>query len=127
LLALYHGKAVPCRQIIVAHDTRYAAWELPYWEQYFQRSDSIYPKLASGELPVGVANKLAIESNGKFQADVSQGHAEAVRIEEIQRQQAAQAMLQASAQMMAARPRPTMTTTDCNWFGNQLNCTSMRQ
>jgi hypothetical protein len=76
---------------------------------------------------VGVANKLVIESNGKFQADVSQGHAEAVRFEEIQRQQAAQAMLQASAVMAAAQPRPTMTTTNCNWLGNQLNCTSLRQ
>lgn len=126
-LVRYHSKVQPCRQIIVAHDTRYAAWELPYWQQYFQRIDAIYIKLASGELPAGVANKLTIESTGKFQADVSQGHAEAVRIEEIQRQQAAQAMLQASAAMMASQPRPTTTTTNCNWLGNQLNCTSMRQ
>jgi hypothetical protein len=126
-LVQFHSKALPCRQFIVDHDTRYAAWELPYWEQLFQRSDSIYLKLASGELPVGVANKLTIESTGKFQVDVSQGHAEAVRIEDAQRQRAAEAMLQAGALMAASQPRPTTTTTNCNWFGNSLNCTSLRQ
>jgi hypothetical protein len=33
-----------------------------------QRADQIFYKLASGELPVGVANKLYIESSGQFQA-----------------------------------------------------------
>jgi hypothetical protein len=58
------------RQIILAHDNAYAAWETPYWQDYFQRSDQIFYKLASGEISVGLANKLAIESNGKFQTDV---------------------------------------------------------
>jgi hypothetical protein len=26
------------------------AWETPYWEEYFQRSDAIFYKLASGEI-----------------------------------------------------------------------------
>jgi hypothetical protein len=122
-LVQVHNKVLQCRQIIVAHDNRYAAWETPYWEEYFQRSDAIFYKLASGEMPVGLANKLAIESNGKFQVDVSRGHADAVRIEEAQRQRAAEALLQASTQIAASQPRTT--TTNCMWTGNMLNCTSM--
>jgi hypothetical protein len=119
-----HNRVAPCRQIVITHDNQFAAWETPYWQDYFQRSDEIFYKLASGELPVGIANKLAIESQGRFQADVSRGHADAVRVEEIQRQQAAQAMLQASAQIAASQPR--MSTTNCMWSGNMINCTSMR-
>ena len=80
-------------------------------------------RLASGELPVGIANKLAIESNGKFQIDASRGHADAVRVEEAQRQRAAEAMMQAGAQIAASQPK--MTTTNCTWLGNTLNCTSI--
>ena len=105
------------------HDNRFAAWETPYWEEYFQRSDAIFYKLASGEIPVGLANKLSIESRGKFQVDVSKGHANAVRLEEVQRQRAAEAMLQASTQF-ASQSQPHMTTTNCMWVGNSLNCTS---
>jgi hypothetical protein len=122
-----HNKTLRCRQIIIDHDNRYAAWETPYWQEAFQRMDAIFYKLASGEIPVGLANKLAIESAGKFQVDVSKGHANAVRIEDAQRQRAAQAMLQTSAQMLAAQPRLQMTTTNCSWLGNTLNCTSLGQ
>ena len=93
------------------------------WQEAFQRSDAIFTKLVSGEMAVGVANQLAIESMGKFQVDVSKGHADAVRIDEIQRQQAAQAMAQASKQLLASQQ---VTTTNCSWFGNTLNCTSMQ-
>jgi hypothetical protein len=133
-----HNKMQRCRQIIIAHDNRYAAWETPYWQELFQRGDAIFYKLASGEISVGLANKLTIESTGKFQVDVSKGHADAVRVEEAQRQRAAEAMLQASAQMLASQPTPqitmttttprmTMTTTNCSWVLNSLNCTSMGQ
>lgn len=124
-LVLVHNKAVQCRQIIISHDNQFAAWETPYWQDYFQRSDEIFYKLASGELPVGTANKLAIESQGKFQADASRGHADAVQVAEVQRQQAAEAMMQAGGQLAASQPRPHMTTTNCTWLGNTLNCTSM--
>jgi hypothetical protein len=106
----------------VSHDRRYAAWETQYWEEYFQRSDAIFYKLASGEIPVGLANKLSIEGAGKFQTDVSKGHADAVRVEEAQQQRAAEAMMQAGAQLAASQPRTT--TTNCTWLGNTLNCTS---
>jgi hypothetical protein len=118
----HHNRMVPCREIVINHDNRYAAWETPYWQEFFARGDAVYVKLASGELPVGMANRLSIENQGKFQTDVSRGHADAVRVEEAQRQRAAEALIQASAQISASQPR--MTTTNCNWIGNQLNCTS---
>jgi hypothetical protein len=123
-LVAYHNRTLHCREIIVAHDTRWAPAELPIWEQYFQRSDAIYLKLASGEIAVGTANRLAIESNGKFQVDHAQGRAEAVRAEDAQRQAAAEAMMRAGATLSK---QPTMTTTDCNWMGSTLSCSSMRQ
>ena len=122
-----HRKMQRCRQIVIDHDTQYAAWELPYWQELFRRSDAIFSKLASGEISVGLANKLTIESTGKFQVDVSKAHANAVHVEEAQRQRAAEAMLQAGTQMLAPQPTPqmTMTTTNCSWLGNTLNCNSM--
>jgi hypothetical protein len=61
-------------------------------------------------MAVGVANKLTIESLGTFQADVSRGHADAVHLDDIRRQRAAEALINASAQMAASQPRPRMTT-----------------
>jgi hypothetical protein len=108
------------------HDNTFAAWEVPYWQEAFQRGDEIFYKLASGELSVGIANKLAIESNGKFQTDVSRGHAQAVAIDQERAQRASEAMMQASAQILAAQSQNRVTTTNCSWMGNTLNCTSMR-
>src|SRR5215470_6183607 len=65
-LVQVHNNIISCRQIIFSDDSRSAAWKLPYWLDYFHRSDAIFNKLASGELPIGLPNKLAIESNGKF-------------------------------------------------------------
>lgn len=122
-LVQFHNRALECRKLILAYDNRHAAWEAPYFQEYFQRSDEIFYRLASGEIPVGVANKLSIESTGKLQVDTSKGQAAAVRVDEAQRQRAAEALLQASAQIAASQPR--MTTTNCTWMGNMLNCTSM--
>jgi hypothetical protein len=80
-----HNRQVSCRQIIISHDNRFAAWETPYWQDFFRRQDAIFTRLASGEMAAGVANKLTIESIGKFQADVSRGHADAVLIADMQR------------------------------------------
>jgi hypothetical protein len=119
-LVRVQSKMQPCRQIIIAHDKSNAAWETPYWQELFQRGDLIFAKLASGD----VANQLSIESVGKFQVDVSKGHADVVRIDEIQRQQAAEAMARAGKEMLASQQ---VTTTNCSWFGNNLDCTSRRQ
>jgi hypothetical protein len=124
-LVKVHNKVQACRQTIIAHDNQYAAWETRYWQDLFQRGDEIFYKLASGKITVGLANKLTIESVGKFNADVSRGDADAVRVEEAQRQQAAEAMLQAGSQIIASQQRQ-VTTTNCSWLGNNLNCTSVR-
>jgi hypothetical protein len=125
-LVKVHSQLKQCQQIILVHDNTFAAWEVPYWQEAFQRGDEIFYKLASGELSVGIANKLAIESNGKFQTDVSRGHAQAVAIDQERAQRASEAMMQASAQILAAQSQNRVTTTNCSWMGNTLNCTSMR-
>jgi hypothetical protein len=124
-LVRVHNKVQPCRRIIIAHDNKFAAWETPYWQDLFRRQDVIFTRLASGEMAVGVANKLTIESLGTFQADVSRGHADAVQLDDIRRQRTAEALINASAQMAASQPRPRMMTTNCFWSGNNLNCTSL--
>jgi hypothetical protein len=122
-LVQVHNNIISCRQQMIISDSQSAAWELPYWLDYFQRSDAIFNKLASGELPVGLANKLTIESNGKFQADVSRRHADAVPVDEAQQQQAAEALMQASAQITAPQPQSRLTSIDCRWIANTLSCT----
>jgi hypothetical protein len=122
-LAQVHNNIISCRQMIVSDASRSAEWELPYWLDYFQRSDAIFNRLASGELPVGLANKLTIESNGKFQADLSRRHADAVPVDEAQQQQAAEALMQASAQITAPEPRSRLTAMNCKWVANALSCT----
>ena len=109
--------------MIISDDSRSAAWELPYWLDYFQRSDAVFNKLASGELPVGLANKLTIESNGKFQVDVSRRHTDAVSVDEAQQQQSAEALMQASAQITAPQPQSRLTSINCRWVANTLSCT----
>ena len=103
-------------------DGRSATWELPYWLDYFKRGDAIFNKLASGELPVGLANKLTIESNGKFQADVSRRQPDAVPVDEVQQQQAAEALIQTSAQITAPQPQSRLTSMSCRWVANTLSC-----
>jgi hypothetical protein len=94
--------------------------------QDFYRRQTIFTKLASGEIAVGVANKLTIESIGKAQAEGARAHADAALLADIRRQQAAEALLQASAQIAASQPpRPSVTTTNCYWSGSNLNCSSV--
>jgi hypothetical protein len=115
-LAQVHNDIISCRQMIISDDS------LPYWLDYFKRSDAIFNKLASGELPVGLANKLTIESNGKFQADLSRRHPDAVPVDEAQQQQAAEALVQASAQVTAPDPQSRLTAINCRWIANTLSC-----
>ncbi len=122
-LVQVHNDIISCRQIIISDDSRSAVRELPYWLDYFQRSDAIFNKLASGELPVGLANKLTIESNGKFQADGSRRHADAVPVDEVQLQQAAEALMQTSAQITAPEADSRLTAINCRWVANALSCT----
>jgi hypothetical protein len=121
-LAQVHNDIISCRQTIISDNSRSEAWKLPYWLEYFNRSDAIFNKLASDEIPVGLANKLTIESNGKFQADVLRRHPDAVPAEEAQQQQAAEALVQASAQITAPVPQSRLTAINCRWVANTLSC-----
>jgi hypothetical protein len=121
-LAQVHNNIIPCRQTILSDNSRSGAWKLPYWLDYFKRSDAIFNKLASGELPIGLANKLTIESNGKFQADLSRRHLDAVPVDEAQQQQAAEALLQAGAQTTAPDSQSRLSAIDCRWVANTLSC-----
>jgi SLT domain-containing protein len=122
-LVQVHNNIISCRQTIISDNSRSAAWELPYWLDYFQRSDAIFNKLASGGLPVGLANKLTIESNGKFQAAVSRSHADTVPVDEAQQQQAAEALMQAGAQITAPEAQSRLSSINCRWVANALSCT----
>src|SRR5215470_15743044 len=126
-LGQVHNDIISCRQTIISDNSRSEAWKLPYWLDYFKRSDAIFNKLASGELPIGLANKLTIESNGKFQADLSRNHPDAVPVDEVQQQQAAEALLQASAQITAPEPKSRLTSINCRWIANALSCTMSSQ
>ena len=126
-LAQVRSDLISCRQMIISDSSRSAAWEFHYWLDYFNRSDAIFNKLVSGELPVGLANKLTIESNGKFQADVLRGHPDAVPVDDVQQQQAAEALVQASAQTPAPEPQSRLTAMNCRWVANTLSCTMPSQ
>ncbi len=130
-LVQLHSRAVQCRQIIIAHADQYAAWQSPILQGYAQRSDEVFNKLASGEIPVGLANKLSIESDRKLQDELASGraasgHVEGVRTDQVRREQATDAVLAQSNQIAAAQPAPRMPTTYCSWLGNTLNCASLR-
>jgi hypothetical protein len=120
-----HSKLLQCRQIILSHGKAFAAREFAHWQALFARDDQIYTKLASGELPVGVANKLIIESTGQFQVEQSRGQADETRFRQVQGERRAEAVIQANAVMAVNQPR--MTTTNCTWVGNSINCTDMHE
>ena len=126
-LAQVHNDIISCRQTLISDNSRSEAWKLPYWLDYFKRSDAIFNKLASGELPVGLANKLTIESNGRFQADVSRRQADAVPVDEAQQQQAAEALMQASAQSASPEVQSRLTSMNCGWVANTLSCAKPSQ
>jgi hypothetical protein len=122
-LVQVHNNITSCSWMFISGERRSEVWELPYWLDYFKRSDAIFNKLASGELPIGLANKLTIESNGKFQADVSRSHPDAIPIDEALQQQAAEALLQASA----PDPDSRLSATNCRWIANTLSCAKPAQ
>jgi hypothetical protein len=124
-LVQVHNNITSCSWMFISGERRSEVWELPYWLDYFKRSDAIFNKLAIGELPIGLANKLTIESNGKFQADVSRSHPDAIPVDEARQQQAAEALLQASAQV--PDPDSRLSATNCRWIANALSCTKPAQ
>lgn len=131
-LVQLHDRAVQCRQVILAHVDKNGAWQSPYLQEYIQRSDQLFSKLASGEIPVGLANKLSMESDRKLQDDLAggplfgDGHIDGIRTDQARRERTADAVLAQSDQIAASQPGPRMPTTYCSWFGNTLNCASLR-
>ena len=121
-----HTKMQECRKVILEHDNKYVAWKVPYEQEFYQRADVLFYKLASGEIPVGLANRLIIENRGKYQVDLARAHAEAVSIEEARRQRTSEALIQAGTQMMATSSQSHVSTTNCSWVGNNLNCFTSR-
>jgi len=132
-LVQMHARAVQCRQIILAHVDQSAAWQLQYLQQYVQRSDQLFDKLSTGELQVGLANKLSIESDRKLELDLASGpidgsgHPAGVRIEQAKRERNTDALLEQSNQIVASQTPPRLPSTYCGWLGNTLNCASLRQ
>jgi hypothetical protein len=148
-LAQYRSTMRQCRQMMVAGAADLPATnmpDLPYREASLERTDAIYDKLASGEISVATANRLAIESDGIYQADLSKIDPHFVGPADRQRQRNAQEMAtEASAQMAAAQrqaeearakqrkskqgkskpPAPGMATANCAWSGNALNCVTV--
>jgi hypothetical protein len=144
-LTQLHAKMLQCRQIVPSGGSASDARETQYRDEFFQRSAAVYYKLESGDLPVGVANRLFIESNGKFQADMLRDHLRAVPPDAIEQQREAERMIQesdraavADQNQQAQRRRQSqnqskqsqleqrVTPTNCRWTGNTLDCTTAR-
>jgi hypothetical protein len=135
-LVQVHNKAVQCRQIIIAHAAQSASWQVPYLQEYASRSEQVFGKLESGELPVGMANTLSLESDRKLRDDLADAralknalqntdHPEGVRTQEAQRQRTTEELLAQSSQIAAAQTAPRMPSTYCSWQGNNLNCATL--
>jgi hypothetical protein len=120
-LVRVHQSMLKCRQIIIQHDLKYAAWETPIWQDFYARADAIFTKTVSGEITVAQANKLSIESGGMLQSALARGNARAVAAADAQRQRASEAMLNAGTQLLASSQTHT---TNCSWIGNTVSCTS---
>jgi hypothetical protein len=125
-LVQLHDRSVQCRQIMMSYAARNAPQEAALFQDYIYRSDAIFGKLTSGELPVGMANKLSIENDRELQTDLAGASVGGTRREEVARERATDAMLQESEQIAASLPQPTTATPNCTWLGNILNCASVR-
>ena len=122
-LVQVHNKMLRCRRAIITYVNSNAAWQAPYWQEMFQRNAAIFYKVGSGQIPVGLANKLTVESNGKLHADLLRAKPDAISAEDWWRQRTAESQIQ-DAQKLASQRRPHVTAPNCSWLGNALNCTN---
>jgi len=141
-LTQFQNKFLRCRQIVTASSGESETWQAVLKDQYNQRSDAIYYRLINNDLPVGLANRLTIESAGKLQADMLRDHPGSVSRQQIARQQTAEEMLKEAGPFVAAQPPPPPppkgktrqakqtppppAAPTCNWVGNALDCTIVR-
>jgi hypothetical protein len=121
-LIQFHNKALLCRQIITTNVDHSASSS--FFQDHARRSDAIYSKLANGQIPVGLANRLSIESDRKLLVDLANGHVDGLRPEEAARQRAMDEMIEASNRLTAAQPQSTTAMPSCTWLGNSLYCTA---
>jgi len=144
-LTQLHGKMLQCRQFPYSASSPSDAREMQYRDDFFQRSAAVYYKLEGGDLPVGLANRLFIESNGKFQADMLRDHLR-VPPDAVEQQQDAEKMVQENdraaaaaaeqipqAQRQSKKRQPKQSHAEqkaiaptCTWVGNTLNCPTAR-
>jgi hypothetical protein len=141
-----------CRQklVISSMDMPAAVPDQQYRDASIQRTDAILEKVAAGEITVAMANRLAIESNGIFQADLAkvnpklvpraEHHAQAVAEEmlaeqekadaaeaaERRAQEEAEARQRKSKQAKSKQAEAPTVATNCAWSGNTLNCIAVR-
>jgi len=142
-LTQFQNKFMHCRQIVTSGGGESATWEAVLKEQYNERSDAIYYRLINNDLPVGLANRLTIESAGKLQAEILRDHPGSVPRRDIALQQAAEDMLREAGPFVAAQPPappppkgktrqakqvppPPPAAPNCKWVGNSLDCTTIR-
>jgi hypothetical protein len=114
-----------------------------------QRTDAILEKVATGEISIGMANRLFVQSNGIFLAEVTKANPKLVSRQQRHLQEQAEVMLAENEKVMAeeqARRRAeeeaeaklrknkgktrqaeqTPADTNCAWSGNTLNCIAVR-
>lgn len=125
-LVQLHNRAMQCRQIMIANAVQHAAWQSQFFQDYTQRSDELFYKLANGQLPVGLANRLTIESDRKLMLDLANGQVQGIRPEEAKRQQATDSIIEAANRIIASQPNSALTATTCTWLGNTLYCAGPR-
>jgi hypothetical protein len=136
-LAQYHAQILQCRQGVPAAGSSADPREMQYRDAVFQRSLAVYSKLETGELNVGAANRLLIESNGKFQADVARDHLRPLPAPAIEAQKNAEKMVAVADQAQAAQQPSARSskqrqaeqrsaTPGCTWAGDSLNCMPAR-
>lgn len=119
-------------------------------EASIQRTDAILEKVAIGEITVGMANRLFVQSNGIFLADITKVNPKLASRQQKHLQDQAELMLAESEKAVAeeeARHRAeeeaeakqrknkgktrqaaeqVPATTNCAWSGNTLNCIAVR-
>lgn len=127
-LVKFHNKALQCRQIIITHAQKTSPAQAALFQDHGKRSDAIFSRLANGLIPVGLANRLSIESDRKLLIDLSNGHADTLGPQEAARQRETDELLEASDRLTAeaqAKSKTPMPT--CTWLGNSLYCTNPHQ
>lgn len=119
LIALEDGG---CKGILLERIAKRSPARLPAYANWYARRLAIDMKLLSGEIPVGTANRLYIEATRHFEVENAAASAdEAARAAAAAQLAASQVLM---TQALSRQPVNRITTTQCSWIGNLLNCTT---